>query len=74
MATQMGGGNFPTTDWGLFADVRGGSTGARVAALDILSRRYWRPVFVFLRRFGHDEETANSELEVGGGYEEAMVL
>ena len=37
MDAQTGGGSFPTTDWGLFADVRGGATGARMAALNILS-------------------------------------
>ena len=46
MDAQTGGGSFPTTDWGLFADLRGGNANVRMAALSILSRRYWRPVFV----------------------------
>jgi RNA polymerase sigma-70 factor (ECF subfamily) len=48
---------FPT-DWGLFADLRGGSSRARRAALDILARRYWKPVYAFLRHTGHDQEAA----------------
>lgn len=55
---QQGSGAFPTTQWGLFADIRNGSPVARHAALDILTRRYWQPVFLFLRRTGQDEENA----------------
>ena len=58
MATETGRGSFPTTNWGLLADVRGGSPSAKLAALDILIRRYWKPVFVFLKYSGHDEERA----------------
>jgi len=42
----------------MFANLRSGDAAARAAALDILSRRYWRPAFVFLRRSGCDEESA----------------
>ena len=56
--TQLRHGYFPTTDWGLFADLRGRSPHAKRAALDILIRRYWRPVFAFLRHNGQDEESA----------------
>jgi len=55
---QSGGGAFPTTDWGLFVDIRGGSPAAKRAALDILARRYWKPVFRFLQFSGKDEESA----------------
>ena len=52
------GNSFPTTDWGLLADCRGGSPAARLAAMDILIRRYWKPVFLFLRYSGADVESA----------------
>lgn len=55
---NSGGGAFPTTDWGLFVDIRGGSPAAQRAALDILARRYWKPVFRFLQFSGKDEESA----------------
>lgn len=59
MTTTNGGkGGFPTTDWGLFVDIRGGSPAAKRAALDILARRYWKPVFRFLQFSGKDEESA----------------
>lgn len=58
MATHSGKGAFPTTDWGLFVDIRGGNLEARRAALDILARRYWKPVFKFLQFSGKDEESA----------------
>jgi RNA polymerase sigma-70 factor (ECF subfamily) len=57
-AMHSGGGAFPTTDWGLFVDIRGGRPAAKLAALDILARRYWKPVFRFLQFSGKDEESA----------------
>ncbi|HOU22067.1 MAG TPA: hypothetical protein PKX16_07585 [Kiritimatiellia bacterium] len=57
-ATNSGGGAFPTTDWGLFVDIRGGSQAKKQAALEILARRYWKPVFRFLQFSGKDEESA----------------
>ena len=56
--TKSGKGAFPTTDWGLFVDIRDGSPAAKRAALDILARRYWKPVFRFLQFSGKDEESA----------------
>ena len=57
-AMNSGHGAFPTTDWGLFVDIRGGSPSAKQAALEILARRYWKPVFRFLQFSGKDEESA----------------
>jgi len=62
-ATQTGKGSFPTTDWGLLKDVRGNNTGAKRAALDILIRRYWKPVFHFLRYSGAGEESAKDSTQ-----------
>jgi RNA polymerase sigma factor (sigma-70 family) len=50
--------SFPTTDWGLLNNMRGATPSLKRAALDILIRRYWRPVFGFIRFSGHDEESA----------------
>ena len=58
MTANSGSGAFPTTDWGLFVDIRGGSPAKKLAALDILARRYWKPVFRFLQYSGKDEEAA----------------
>lgn len=58
MAEKTGKGSFPTTDWGLLADARGTSPAAKLAALDILIRRYWKPVFLFLRYTGVMEDSA----------------
>ncbi len=49
-------GSFPTTDWGLLGNLRAQSAEARRASLDILIRRYWKPVYLFLRGSGRDEE------------------
>lgn len=58
MVTESGGGAFPTTDWGLLAGVRDSAAEAKLVALDSLIRRYWKPVFVFLRCSGSDVEAA----------------
>lgn len=58
MAEKTSKGLFPTTDWGLLADARDNNTAMKLAALDILIRRYWKPVFLFLRHSGADVEAA----------------
>jgi DNA-directed RNA polymerase specialized sigma24 family protein len=55
---QTGKGLFPETEWALLTNVRDGGPAVKLAALDILIRRYWRPVFGFLKYSGHEEETA----------------
>ena len=49
---------FPTTDWGLLKNLRGNSPALREAGLNLLAGRYWRPVYGFLRRSGHDDAEA----------------
>jgi DNA-directed RNA polymerase specialized sigma24 family protein len=63
MAEKSGRGCFPTTDWGLLADVRGNGPAAKLAALDILIRRYWKPVFLFLRHSGSPDESAKDSTQ-----------
>ncbi len=45
-----GAREFPSTSWALIAGARRGTDEARRNALDLLCRRYWPPVFHFVRR------------------------
>lgn len=63
MAERTGKGSFPTTDWGLLADVRGNNPAVKLAALDILIRRYWKPVFLFLRHSGAPDDAAKDSTQ-----------
>jgi hypothetical protein len=49
---------FPTTDWGLLKNLRGHDPELRSAGLNILAGRYWRPVYCFLMRSGHNDASA----------------
>ncbi len=55
---SSGGGGFPPTAWTLLGDIAAGGSGAS-AALEAVSRRYWKPVYVFLRRKGRTEADAS---------------
>lgn len=46
---------FPTTDWGLLKNLSGNNPELRLAGLNILAGRYWRPVYCFLKRSGHGD-------------------
>src|SRR5579872_5931525 len=53
---------FGSTNWSLVISARQG--GGQSAALNQLCRAYWRPVYVFSRRYGlseHDAEDATQE-------------
>jgi len=63
MDEKTGKGSFPTTDWGLLANARGDNPAVKLAALDILTRRYWKPVFLFLRHSGTPEEVAKDSTQ-----------
>lgn len=54
--TSMGGANvrFQTTLWSVVRDARDGSR----EGLDRLLALYWKPVYFFIRRRGHDVESA----------------
>lgn len=47
---SLGGSEFPVTSWGLILGLQGDRTTERKPALDNLCRRYWKPVFHFVRR------------------------
>jgi RNA polymerase sigma-70 factor (ECF subfamily) len=50
--TELGGRNreFPKTIWGLVVQMRDPSSESRRAALEDLARRYWKPVYHYIRR------------------------
>lgn len=53
----QGNGVFATTDWSIVLDA--GTDGSRKRlALEQLCRTYWQPVYIFIRRLGHDREPA----------------
>lgn len=45
---------FPKTDWALFGGLQQADTRVKIASLDALIRRYWQPVFLFIRQHGFD--------------------
>ncbi len=57
--TDMGGVGraFLTTRWTLIEDIRRGSD-SRDALIGALLKAYWKPVYSFLRRHGHNNEDA----------------
>lgn len=50
-------GAFATTDWSIVLDAATDGSRKRLA-LEKLCRTYWRPVYTFIRRLGHDGEAA----------------
>ena len=53
-----GNSYFPTTHWTLVQTIGSGDAEASEKALGELCRRYWYPVYAFLRRSGRSEEDA----------------
>ncbi len=56
-SSPAGPASFPPTAWTLLAGIAGGGTG-RARALSEVGRRYWTPVYVYLRRKGRSEADA----------------
>jgi len=50
--------DFTTTHWSEIQAARTATPGRRQAVLDNLARRYWKPVYRYLRARGHDEADA----------------
>jgi RNA polymerase sigma factor (sigma-70 family) len=52
--TTLGGAasRFPQTQWGLVTQARDSTPEVRRAGLEELCRRYWKPVYIYLRRAG----------------------
>ena len=57
--TDMGGAGevFLTTHWSLIEDIQSKEDKDR-ALIDLLLRRYWKPIYCYLRRKGYDNEQA----------------
>ena len=51
-------GCFPSTHWSLLGAVHGEPNPAQKAALDMLSERYWRPAYIYVRSRGIDRMKA----------------
>jgi len=51
-------GVFPVTQWSKLVDLRENTGEERRAILDFLIRRYWKPVYCFVRRSGYEDEQA----------------
>jgi len=57
-AVSGGARDFRTTHWSLVLKACRADDADAAAALDKLCRAYWYPLYVFVRRRGHDPETA----------------
>lgn len=70
--TDMGGARetFLTTHWSLIEGVKGDEDRDR-ALIGLLLERYWKPVYCYLRRKGHDNEQAK---DLTQGFFHAVVL
>jgi len=69
----MGGdnGGFPTTSWTQMREIHLLDQAQRRLVLDQLLGRYWKPVYCYLRRKGHDNESAK---DLTQGFFEQIVL
>ena len=58
--TEMGGvaGAFLTTHWSLIDGIGTSEDGRQRALIELLLRRYWKPVYCYLRRRGYPNEEA----------------
>lgn len=54
----QGPSQFLTTRWTLVVEARGADAPRAKAALEELCRRYWLPIYAFVRRRGHSEADA----------------
>jgi RNA polymerase sigma-70 factor (ECF subfamily) len=52
---------FPETEWALFSGLQHADTRARSISLDTLIRRYWRPIYLFIRQHGFGKAEAEAE-------------
>lgn len=56
--TSENSGLFPKTHWSKLRTVREGTDGERINALNYIIEGYWKPVYCYVRRCGHDSEKA----------------
>lgn len=53
-------GAFPPTQWTVLGALRVGTIGTRNETLNRLITLYWKPVYYYVRRKGHDDEAAKN--------------
>ena len=58
MSENPSAARFPTTCWGRILEAGDSAAPEARAALEGLCRDYWYPLYAFVRRKGHDSETA----------------
>jgi RNA polymerase sigma-70 factor (ECF subfamily) len=58
LVTAQGGSSFPTTHWSVVIHAHAGSESQARAALETLCRRYWYPLYAFVRRQGRTHHQA----------------
>jgi len=58
--TKMGGDNraFPVTQWAQIFNLKMSHEDQRALIINELFKRYWKPIYCYLRRKGYDNETA----------------
>jgi RNA polymerase sigma factor (sigma-70 family) len=56
--SELAAQEFRTTHWSVVLHAGDASSARRSEALEQLCRAYWRPLYAFVRRRGHDEHTA----------------
>lgn len=62
------GGSFVTTRWTAVVTAARDSSPATEEALDWLCRAYWYPLYIYLRRCGHDQADAQDLIQSFFGY------
>jgi RNA polymerase sigma-70 factor (ECF subfamily) len=69
----MGGSReaFLTTEWSVIEQIRDEDTPFSVALINDLLRKYWKPVYCYLRRKGYDNEQAKDLIQ---GFFQEIVL
>ena len=71
--TNMGGdqSRFTTTHWSIVLEANTLDEGRQRQVFDYLLRRYWKPVYCYLRRKGHDDPSAK---DLTQGFFQELVL
>ena len=71
--TMMGGSNraFQTTWWTVIGDINTEDETCRQSSLNDLLKRYWKPVYIYLRRKGYNDDQAK---DLTQGFFQEVVL
>jgi RNA polymerase sigma-70 factor (ECF subfamily) len=71
--TRMGGENrrFPVTKWSKIINLKTSDDSRKDLIINELLKRYWKPIYCYLRRQGYDNETAK---DITQGFFQEVVL